>query len=71
MARIGGESQRLIEKDFFAFPIRNAMSRPILANVSVIPVEALAGREEFLESRHRHEMYISSIYKSQEGLAIP
>jgi hypothetical protein len=60
MTVIGTESKRSVEEHFFTLPIGDAVLRPILADVSIVPIEAFALREE-LEPDHVM-LYIAFIY---------
>jgi len=63
MRRIAPERDRLIEKDFFDFPIRDSMLRPVLTDVSIVPVATFPrGRVEI-----DHRQCISEVYTDRQG----
>src|SRR5437764_2197953 len=43
MSSIETKRDRLVEEDFFDLPIRNSMLRPVLADVSIVPVASFPG----------------------------
>src|SRR5258708_6822341 len=44
MSRIGAKSDRLVEKNFFDLPVCNSVLRPVLADVSIVPVASFPRR---------------------------
>lgn len=67
MPVIRAQGKRPVEEHLFTFPIGDAVLRPILADVSIVPIEAFALREE-LEPDHDRP-YIAFIYSASSGPA--
>jgi hypothetical protein len=59
---VGTHRKRSVEEDFLAFPIRDSMLLPVLANVAVVPIEAFAF--DYQTEIDHALMYIANVYAS-------
>jgi len=61
---IGAKCEGLVEKDLFNFPVRDSVLRPVLADVSIVPIASFPlGRVKL----DHIVMYIEDIYSKSSA----